>query len=468
MMDQVRAGVYCRISEDRDGHAAGVGRQEADCRALCARLGWEVHEVYVDNDVSAYRGKARPGYARMLDDLKAVTIGAVAVWHPDRLTRRPLELEGLIDLIDATGAKVASVSAGEYDLATASGKMIARILGATARAESERMGERIRRAGEERARQGLHNGGGPRPFGYAADRMTVLDDEAELLRSMLARFLAGETLRSITLWGRSQPVRPVRGGEWQANIIRQTLRSPRIAGLRQHRGEVLGPAAWPAIVDRGAWEAARALMDDPARRQGRRARRWLLTGVLRCGACGQGLYGRERITYGADQVEMASRYFCLPPPRGCNGCTIGQSAVEADVIGQLVARLDRPVTVAKLRRPVELGTMSDVGALEAQLVDLAGMWAAGSLQRSEWLAARSGVEERLSSARRALVGRERALTGFTPGSLRNEWDGLVFDIQRAIVEATIDRIEVGPAVRGRNRYDPARIRPVLGEIVWRA
>ena len=64
----VKAAVYARISSD-DGSALGVSRQVADCRRLAEDLGWEVAEEYVDNDVSAYSGKKRPAYERMLTDL---------------------------------------------------------------------------------------------------------------------------------------------------------------------------------------------------------------------------------------------------------------------------------------------------------------------------------------------------------------------------------------------------------------
>jgi site-specific DNA recombinase len=49
------AAIYCRISEDREGVALGVARQQEDCRALAARLGYTVpaDAVFVDNDISA-------------------------------------------------------------------------------------------------------------------------------------------------------------------------------------------------------------------------------------------------------------------------------------------------------------------------------------------------------------------------------------------------------------------------------
>ena len=71
------AAIYARISSDPDGLAAGVTRQIEDCRAFAERRCWRVADVYVDNDTSAYSGKRRPEYARLLDDLAAGTRDAV-------------------------------------------------------------------------------------------------------------------------------------------------------------------------------------------------------------------------------------------------------------------------------------------------------------------------------------------------------------------------------------------------------
>jgi DNA invertase Pin-like site-specific DNA recombinase len=83
---------------------------------LAAALGWDVVEVYEDNDIGAYSGKRRPAYERMLADLAAGRVDAVIAWHPDRLHRRPDELEPFIELIEHTGALVRTCTAGELDL----------------------------------------------------------------------------------------------------------------------------------------------------------------------------------------------------------------------------------------------------------------------------------------------------------------------------------------------------------------
>jgi len=59
---------------------------------------WPIADTYIDDDVSAYSGKPRPEYRRLLDDMRAGTVDAVVVWHLDRLHRHPRELEEFFDV----------------------------------------------------------------------------------------------------------------------------------------------------------------------------------------------------------------------------------------------------------------------------------------------------------------------------------------------------------------------------------
>lgn len=47
-------------------------------------------------------GRPRPAWNRLLAEVDAGTVDAIAVWHVDRLTRSPIELEHVIDLADRT------------------------------------------------------------------------------------------------------------------------------------------------------------------------------------------------------------------------------------------------------------------------------------------------------------------------------------------------------------------------------
>src|ERR1700677_3559842 len=99
------AAVYARISADVEGTGLGVTRQLEDCRKLAADRGWPIGDEYVDNDVSAYSGKPRRNYARMLADLKSGARDAVIVYNLDRLHRRPVELEEFVALCESVGVR---------------------------------------------------------------------------------------------------------------------------------------------------------------------------------------------------------------------------------------------------------------------------------------------------------------------------------------------------------------------------
>ena len=104
LLSAVRAGIYARISSDREGDGLGVARQIEDCERLAEQRGWRWSERYVDDDVSAWSGKPRPEYARMLEDFEAGAINAVLVCAP-----RPAcivsrsELEAFIELLRRAG-----------------------------------------------------------------------------------------------------------------------------------------------------------------------------------------------------------------------------------------------------------------------------------------------------------------------------------------------------------------------------
>jgi site-specific DNA recombinase len=434
-----RAAIYCRISRDTEGTGAGVGRQEQDGRALCAANGWTVADVYVDNDVSAYSKKIRRQYLRMLDDLKAGHIDVVVCWHPDRLHRRPKELEEFIDIIEAAGATVATVVAGNYDLSTANGRMSARIVGAVARHESEQKSERIRRKLGQLREQGLPLGG-QAGYGYT-DKMTINDAEADQLRDAAARVLAGEPVTRIVAEWNAEGLTGSRGQPWTHNTLRQVLRSPRHAGLAVHEGAVT-QAQWPAVFDRTTHERLIALFDDPKRRQARSDAR-LLTGMLRCGSCHP-----EPVTL---HVRSGPGYGC----RTCFRVVIGCDRVEALVVEQMFAAAVREQMGA-------VRTTANAAPLIAELDTVAQMrsrWARqagrGEITEEEWSNARVELDARAAAAKDKLARMESLDPAAIVGPIADQWHGWTLGQQRMFLSRVVRSIVVDPA--RVKHWDPTRV-----------
>lgn len=458
-----RAAVYARISSGGNGQQLGVKRQVADCRALAERRKWPVAEVYVDDDRSAYSGKVRPEYRRLLEDIRSGHVDAIVVWHLDRLHRQPKELEEFFEACDAAGVtRLASVT-GDVDLATHDGRFMARILGAVSRKESDDKSRRIRRKALELAQAGKLGGGGTRPYGFDTDRITVRPGEARIIRECARRILAGDSLRSLCNDLNQRGVSTVTGVPWTSTQMRNMLTAPRLSGQREHRDEIVAKAEWPAIITPFDTDRLRSLLRDPSRRKNRTVRRYLLKGLLRCHACGSRLAARPR-------QDGQRRYGCCRGPGlpGCGKTWILSEPVEAFVVDAVLYRLDTRNLADALAAPHASNAAQDAAAdLERDqqhLDELATAYGDSAISLREFLLARKPIEQRIDSARRRLTRQRGAsaldgLVGDGPG-IRARWSTLSLARQHAVVAAVLDHVTVGPAVRGLNRFDPSRLSPL--------
>ncbi len=480
---RLRAAIYCRISRDREGAALGVERQESECRQLCEQRGWQVVEVFVDNDLSAYSGKRRPRYRDMLRAIEGQEIDVVVAWHNDRLHRSPAELEQFIPLCETAGVTVQTVKAGLIDLSTPAGRMMARQFGAIARYESEHRSERVRSKHEQIAARGGWSGGGLRPYGYEGPqpaegrpayggkggrgrdeprKWRIRADEAEVIRDATRRVLAHESVRSVAADLDRRGVPTANGGRWWTETLRCILYSPRIAGQRWHHGEVRGTAEWPAIITPAESVRLRQLLGPrvhgvPTRR-GRPPH--LLTGILVCGRCGRRMKSAGR----AYSCRMAFDN----EPEGCF-LSITRSRTDS-VIGEAVlSALDLPalrLAVTSLQSEAD-ADIDDQGAIEevqGQLTELGQLLADGAITVRAWQAAVEPLEQRIKAAEASLarrVGGYALADALSGGDLRERWPDLSVDRRRAVITALVDRIVVQPA-RTRGAWEPDR----LG-IVWK-
>lgn len=450
------AVVYARISRDLAGDAAGVERQRQDCLDLCDRRGWAVSEVLIDNDLSAFSGKPRPGYARALELVESGTVDVLVAWHPDRLHRSPLELERFVDLVETHRVQVATVTAGDIDLATPEGRLVARITGAVARKESEDKSRRLRRKHRELAEAGKVSGGGPRPFGFANDRVTQDADEAALVREAAVRVLSGDSLYAIVADWTRRGVPTVTGAKWTTTHIRTLLLSPRVAGLRR-RGEETYQAVWEPILDHETWDRVGHVLRTRSRARTRPARAYLLSGGLaRCGRCSAAMVAAPR-PYGR-------AYACLTGHGGCNGTTIKADPVEKLIVEAVLAVLDTRA-LEKTRERVDLdGEEDELADVQQRMAELASMFASGDISRTEWQAARDGLDRR----REALEARMASaavdpLAGYCDGgALRNSWPALSVDQRRTILSSVVEAVTIAPAARRGGRVDLDRV-----EVSWR-
>ena len=446
--EAVRVGIYTRISRDDGRQAVGVARQERLCRNYASERGWQVFAVYCDNDRSAssYARLGRPAFDRLLAGLRAQHFDRVLVLAQDRLVRRPEQLEDIMRLLSATcSAGVESVLGGPLDAGTSHGRIQARIKVVFDAAYADFVSERVTLAKRARAERGLPPGGGARPFGYRSGGMLVEPSEAALIREAAARVLSGEPLYAICAdWAR-RDIRSAQGVAWRSGVLRKVLEAPRLAGLREYRNEIVGQAAWPAILDEQTHANLRAVFRDANRRNGGRppVQVHLLSGIAQCGRC--------RRTLLSNVVKGARYYVCRTAPAkgGCGRLGMKAAPVEEHVIATLfdtLAQLNvyRALDSGQiaLRRQIE----ADRDALDALAIR---RYLARDITRREHEAARTKLLARVDSAELEFLmlkhrGRDLSID-------RQRWGLLPRADQRGFLREHIAELIIKPAVRCRGR-----------------
>lgn len=464
--------LYGRISQDRSGEALGVSDQLKRAREKAQSLGWSIVDEYSDNDISALRGAPRAGYEALLADLTNGRADRIVAYHSGRLWRNRLERAHAIELFAKLRVVVASVKGPEFDFSTAGGRAIAGLLGEFDTMESEIKSERVAAAALRRAEAGL-NHGGRRCYGYTADGLQLVPDEAAEVARAFDRFLNGVPLGAIVRDLNDRGVKTVSGRAWAPGTLRDTLRRARHAGLSEYKGEIVGVGQWPAIVDEQVWRAAVALLKDPSRRSstGNRAS-YLLSGIARCGVCGGPITsaGVKKSGPGGGYRFM---YRCRPAV-GKSGNCVGRRRdwVDAYVTERVLERLSREDAVALLEddtRPDMDVLRNEQHEIRTQLDDAAVSFARRAIDSRQLEIITKTLQKRLSEideltahTTRAPVLRGLVEAGRQVGpsarlaAVEAAWEGLDLDRRRAVVTTLMD-VVLHPGGGGRRTFDPTKV-----------
>lgn len=445
-----RAAVYVRMSRDREGLALGVGRQEADCRALADRLGWDVVEVLSDNDISVTRSRRRPAWERLLAGLESGEYEAVLAYSSSRMYRRLKDLLPLVDLVKTNPRiRIATIASNHIDLTTADGRMLAGILAAVDQAEAERIGERGRRQKLAAREAGKPNGGGRRPYGYRYQNgaYVVVPEEAKVLRQVANRIIRGEPLYRVVIDLNARGIKTGGHSTWRPGTLRHILVGGFHAGMSKDgiRGQ------WPAVLRPEQLQLLRARLPGRTPKvEGKRerpgARRYVFSGVATCALCGHVLNGSGGL------------YKCAIGAGGCGKVTINAQALEATV-WKTVPFTAEPA--AQDQGAGEQAILQEIMTLEVRLDSLAEGFANGS--RFAQVAA-TKIEAQIEELRDRLA-RVALPTTMRPGQATAElvraWqlgdlDPAGVDALRSFYVEALDELVIGPGTRGH--FDPHRIK----------
>ncbi|MDT0179190.1 recombinase family protein [Microbacterium sp. ARD31] len=493
------AASYARISEKVSARDK-VADQHVQNEAHAAARGYRIVARYTDDGISALGHKVRPDFERMLADAEAGVFQVIVATEEERLARNVEEKLELHAACEVAGVVWDTARDGYVDPATDSGEFMSTIRAAMGRIESKRKARRQRAASDARAADGMPT---VRPgYGYRRKdgRDVVVEAEAAIIREAARRVLDGHSLRSIATDFNNRGITSPRTGEqarqaektgtpppppipWQGVTLRQLVRRPSLAGLRTHRGKVIGrfnPEMHPPILDEDTHARLEALLSDPSRAQGTGGRTpvHLLSGLAVCGRCdGTVDAAGEPVLCGGRMVRAPGRMTTTksggtkrqPPSYVCVAChrvRRKQQQVDEFVTEVILRRLEQP-DAAQLFSRGDAGAAKQardaMDAIDARLATAADQFADGVLTGDQL----RRITEKLRADR---AGHERVIAESMPARVpvdvvgplaRETWAGLHIDTRRAIIAALVS-VVILPSGSGRT-FDPDLIR-----IDWRS
>lgn len=495
MANETVAREYLRVSKDRTKQGKSPAQQHEENARAVAGHGWQLHpQPYEDVDKGASRHSraTRDGYARLVEDIQAgrFDAGVLVIWESSRGSRRVSEWAALIDLCADAGIKI-YVTAHDhlYDPSRGRDRRSLHEDAVDSEYETDKMSDRIRRSVNANAQQGRPHGknlygyrrtyeqgpGGPQLAAVEPDPVT-----APIVREVAARALQGETYYSIArdLNVRGVPTRRAArhdynsGRGWTGSMLRQMLSRPAYAGLREHNGEIVGEAVWPALISQEDWtklQVKRAVAP-PAREV-----KHLLVGLAECGGCGGRLRGgRQSAGRDADgQPRRYPTYICAgyaSPQPGVKHVSIKEEHLDFLVGEAVIARLSQDDFLTAARTvddevDAERARLSKAIEDDKAYLDSVRQQAADAGMFDLVIDQERRVRPRIEENERRL----RALSGHSDevlalageADVRGAWDRLLVARQRDVVRALLVPVVKPPAQRGAKGLQPERV-----EVRW--
>ncbi|WP_429041523.1 recombinase family protein [Bradyrhizobium elkanii] len=369
----IRAAVYARYSSDRQKDRS-VEDQIAFCRDNAARHGMAVVTTFEDRQISGGGAINRPGFQALMRDAKAGLFDVIVAEDLDRLFRNQADYHTARGVLDFHGIRIHTAAHGHV------GELDGALRALVAEQFVKNLAVHTRRGLEGVIRDGRHAGGRPyayQPVAGKPGELAIVEDEANIVREIFTRYVAGETPRQIAGALNRRGVKPPRGRLWAASTLNgntargsgvlqndlyagrivwnkvRMVKDPttrrRVSRANQPDQYKVVEAPHLRIISDDLWKAAQAAKVQrrhnatPATVQKARAPKRVFSGLIRCGSCGGGM-----ASIGSDAKGTRLQCSAHRESGSCsNGRRVYLDDIEALAIKGLRQNLAHPDVIAE-------------------------------------------------------------------------------------------------------------------------
>lgn len=296
--------IYCRVStEEQASEGYSISAQLHTLRQYASLYGWHIAEEYVDEGISGKDIKGRPALQKLIAEVDKDKYQAVLVWKISRLSRNMLDTLVLLEKFEVYDVKFISYSEN-FDTATPIGKLVVQLMASIAEMERNTLSENVKLGMTQRAKEGNWNGGVV--FGYDSIKkeLVINPDEAKIVQHIFQMYADGKGLKAITNHLNKAGYRTKRNRHFSINGIATILDNHIYIGKirwlqvenwdkKRRRGKnpnpILVDGKHEAIISHDLWSIVRARRQSKSFKQRQSNEPFLLSGILRCPDCEQGM-----------------------------------------------------------------------------------------------------------------------------------------------------------------------------------
>lgn len=368
-----RAVIYLRVSTGKQAEKdISIPDQRKQLRAHCKNQAYIIAGEY--KDAKSGRDDNRPGFKKMLDDIKHGGLGCdvILVHSYSRFYRDEALSELEMRSLAKIGVRVVSLTQRTDD--TPEGRLTRRLLGLFDEYTSHETSKHVTRSHAYNAQEGFWNGG-VTPYGYKIveverhgksnrKKLAIEETEASDVRLMfeLAQFGDGQSgplgITEIVKWLNKRGYRTRRGNKWCTSVVHRFFSKSTVAGEHIFHSNQDGgmniSVPVPPIIERSQFELVRKNMEarDPRRTPPRVVTgEVLLSTLVKCPKCGGGM------TMGTGKSGRYHYYVCSARSRkgetACEGHRVPMGALNEFVLDRLRSDFITVPKIHDLLKPMQ-------------------------------------------------------------------------------------------------------------------
>lgn len=244
--------------------------------------GQDIQFTMFREEGASARSLKRPKMKMILDEIQGGAVDVLIVHNLDRLTRKLVDMEWLIELFEKKNVELISLKE-HVDTSTPQGRFFVSIMILIAQWEEDTIADRTKRGMQESARQG--NYAKPKvPLGYYRDpentRKLLIDKEQAEVVKYIFRSIAENNMTPFTVAKRLR-TNHVLKRRWTDATVLAIVRNKAYYGTFEWHGEMYADHT-PAIIEKSLWDKANSLA------QNREFRKFTyqFKGMIHCKDCG--------------------------------------------------------------------------------------------------------------------------------------------------------------------------------------